>query len=125
VAQFIVPFQQWLKWGYGSENAPDNQGYIFYDPMSDSVTHTDGDARFMVLNANDVSKGVVFTERTPNTRATRSNQADGQPMPETGIKALPQEKLAIKLQGDSSVTLDTAYTTGIYPITRFMEGAGQ
>lgn len=125
IGELVAPWQQYLKWGYGNPNQPENQGFAYLDLMSDSSTNEDGNCRFMVTNANDVSKGIVFTRRSETLRNTRTEYADGVPMPETSIKAQPQEKLIIKVKGDSAVTLDNDYVSAVLPVTRYMKGASR
>lgn len=117
IGEFRVPAQQAYTWGYGTPKEPDNQGYVYAylrDPAGNEVK---GKIRLVVTDANDARTRVVFEERSDVLHGSMTDRTQMKPLPNTGVEALEDDKLAIEFQPDTNGTVSYTQTILVLPTT--------
>lgn len=111
---YAVPAQQALRWGYGDQEHPDNQGYmyvIFIDDTAGDATQEDGLMRLVVSDANGLNKKVVGEWRTEELDGDPNDRAQRIALPEQGPLAYENDLLIIELNPDGADTVQPDFCT--------------
>jgi hypothetical protein len=117
IGTFTVPAQNIYRFGYGSPNQPENQGYLYIylkDPAGNEVT---GKVRLAVADYNERVTTVVFEDRADVLHGDTSDRSKMKPLPDTGVKATEDMKLIIYLNPDSNSTVSYTQTVMTIPTT--------
>ena len=112
LAQVTVKAQEFMRWGFGVPELPDNQGYMaFAAPITTANLYADGIIRLVWSNAAETQKGVVAEYATetlhnpthaaaPATAASlfASSRESRQPVPVRGPRVQQDSKLIVEMR---------------------------
>lgn len=126
IGEYIVPFQNEISWGQGSDTVPDTLGFVYVDLHDNTATtakQIEGLVRFVQKTANDTDDKIALEERTEMLRGSKTDKKQKIALP---VQAqLPrvgaQSKLVIEIKTDINTTIDLAPDSGetaiLAPIT--------
>ena len=113
VGEYIIKPQEQVFFGYGEEQYPENQGFMFlqfYDDTATTAKIIDGLVRLCQIDANELEKEIVFEGRTEILRGDPNDRNKMIPLPVQDhiSEYLTYEdcKLVIELMSDRTVNLD-------------------
>jgi hypothetical protein len=122
IGRFRIPSSTEYSWGYGSANAPTNQGYLYADLYDDAGNEVEGTIRFTIQSATGRQEIVVADFDTEKLDASKSNREQQVPFPEqvSTPKASEDSYLVVKFDPASNVTLDDGSNSEvILPVTEY------
>lgn len=118
--QFTVPAQERYRWGYGSAEHPENQGYIYIDPVDDTVDNNpvNGSVRIQQRDAQERSVVTVEELEIEQLRASKSDRSMMVPLPEATAfdKVGRDSKLILAIDADSNTGIDWNNSEVILPV---------
>jgi hypothetical protein len=120
VGKYTVPAQNLLHWGYGAEELPDNQGYMYIFIQTDAVgDFVNGKVRLVQANANETTKFVLAEFELDAMHGSKTNRAMMQPLPEMSDFPLVGEDSLLFLEVFTTTgdTLDTSECDISIPVT--------
>lgn len=129
IASFRVPADTEYSFGYGSAKFPENQGYLYFEPLADGTgALTDGDEvegtlRLVVESSTGRAQHVVADYDTAKLDASKSNKQKMVPLPEQIGSPLATEDAYLKLKMNPNNAGDGASIDGdteiIMPVTEY------
>ena len=108
-----VPAQQFIRWGFGSPNTQNNQGYAYFFALDAGTGFEEGLVRLVVANANEsrsrlvkqmASQRLHTTTSTNAITATPTNIQEMVPLPAQKGLAGPDSLLQIWFKTTSATT---------------------
>jgi hypothetical protein len=122
---FTVPAQQKYRFGIGSPQYPDNQGYLYIYLRNASGAELTGKIRLVYSDANQLQKKVVYEEEESVLHASTSDRKQMKPLPEqinpirADGRAWEDDRLIIEFYPDTSDTVSTTTSSILIPVTQY------
>ena len=120
---YTIPAQQTVRYGYGTPELPDNQGYLYILFAAGGAAEYIGRVRLVQANAQETIKYVVAEFNIASTHGSVTNKAMMLPLPEQTQFPLVGEDSKMWLEvadptGGDALTL--ADSTVYIPVTIYM-----
>jgi hypothetical protein len=122
VARFKVPASTEYSFGYGSEDNPENQGYLYVDLQGGSSNEIEGTIQLVQESATGRQKVVVAEYDTNRLDSSKSDRTQMVPLPEQVDKpTVGQDSyLVLYFDGNSGGnTIDSTNSESIIPVTEY------
>ena len=121
IARFRVPSSTEYAWGYGSANAPENQGYLYVDLRDDTDSAIEGTFRLELASATGRDTTVVADFDTEKLDASKTDRTQQVPLPEQVSDPLASEDsfLVIKFNPNAAGNVDETNSEVIVPVTEY------
>jgi hypothetical protein len=99
IGEKVVPAQQQLAWGYGDEEHPANQGYLYISIKDNAGTpvQLEGLVRLAQANANETNVVIIAEHRTEDIRGSKTDRDLKIPLPEATDYPLVGEDSKLQL----------------------------
>ena len=120
---YTVPAQQMIRWGYGTPELPDNQGYLYIHLKSTGDETATGAIRLIQSNAQETKKFVVAEFNLAVTRGSLTNKAMQIALPEQLQFPLVGEDSLIWLEMKADTdgeTVDVDTSTVYIPVSIYI-----
>jgi hypothetical protein len=120
VGEVEVGAQQIVNVGFGSEDRPENAGFIYCKLMNTSAAVIDGKFRIIAKDANEVGKDTIFNEDLDSLGGDANDKQKQIMLEEHPTQVLKDEKIVLQVMPDTTTTIDIsdAGTKLKIPITR-------
>ncbi|WP_292464170.1 hypothetical protein [Methanolobus sp.] len=128
IGEYVVPFQNEISWGQGSDNVPDTLGFVYVDLHDDTATtavQVEGLIRFVQKTANDTDDKIALEERTEMLRGSKTDKKNkiALPLQSQLPRVGAQSKLVIEIKTDANIIISLTPASGestvLAPITVF------
>ncbi len=112
-----------MRWGYGSANNPENQGFLYVDLQSGTPNPVEGQIAFYVESATRRTSHFVTSYDTERLDASKTDKTNMVPLPlQKAYRASEDSYLVIYLNAASSNTdqsVDESQSDVIIPATEY------
>ncbi len=119
VAYYTVQAQEEATFGWGDENHPDNQGYIYFQAQTSVPGAIDGPTRFILEDAHGaaIAGGLVLQEESTRMDASATDRRLQLPLPKWPLYATEDSRLAIRMDPSATAAVSQSDSTVQVPIT--------
>lgn len=120
VGEYEVGAQQIVNVGFGSDDKPENAGYIYAKLTDTDAALVDGKFRIIAKDANDVGKDTIFNEDLDSLGGDANDKSQMIMLPENTTQVCHNEKIVLQVYADADATVDydNAATKLKIPVTR-------